>query len=155
MLPTSKQKAYIQVSSGCNSWSEHGNEIEFDQKRLRYFWIVIYRRWCHYFHKPTDEHIGFRKKSSSSCIIKGSLWDSTQDWKNDRIFVLKKYFPGHARRAFFNHRRESIFQPQFANPRAYNSSFQEEMLLLWWIPCQSAQTNHPFPPFGWFVRADF
>ena len=29
------------------------------------------------------------------------------------------------------------------------------MLLLCWIPCKLARTNHPFPPFGWFFFADF
>ena len=56
---------------------------------------------------------------------------------------------------FFNHRRDAVFQPQFVNPCASNSSFQEDMLLLCWIVRKSAQTNHQFTPFGCFVRADF
>ena len=65
--------------------------------------------------------------------------------KNIVIFVTKKYSPGHARQAFFNHQREAVFQPQFTNPRAYNSSFQDEMLLSCWILCKLYQTNHPYP----------
>ena len=42
-FPNSKQKPYIQGSSGCNSLSEHGKKLDFDQKRVRYFWIVISR----------------------------------------------------------------------------------------------------------------
>ena len=67
-LSASKQKASFQRSSGWTVWSEYGNQIEFDQERVRYFCIVISRWWCHNFHNSTVENIGYRGESSSSCI---------------------------------------------------------------------------------------
>ena len=41
-LPTPKQKAYIKVSSGYNSLSEHTKELAFGFKRVKYFRTDIY-----------------------------------------------------------------------------------------------------------------
>ena len=70
-------------------------------------------------------------------------------------FIFKKYCPGHARRAFFDHPLDAVFQTQFANSRAYTSSFQEEMLLPCWIPYKSDRTNHPFPLLGGLLEPIF
>ena len=65
---------------GCNSWSKHGKELEFDLKRVRNVWIVIYRWRCHYFQNPTIEHFGFRKNISLPVLelvdCQGHLADS-------------------------------------------------------------------------------
>ena len=41
MLLSSKQKDCIQGSSGCNSWSEYGEEIEFDKNESDIFGLLF------------------------------------------------------------------------------------------------------------------
>ena len=84
------------------------------------------------------------------------------DWKTPIWHAQGSIFQVKQNNCFASHEWSPInspilmrFQPQFVNPHASKSSFREEMLLLCWITCKSTQTNHQFPPFGCFFRANF
>ena len=99
------------------------------------------------------DRVGLQKNLRNT-KARGSLWDSTRDWQNDRFLYSKNTALGMPDESFLSSTRSRFSTPicksvciQFIISGGDAPSVLD--------PMKIGSNKPPTPPFGWFVRSGF